>query len=72
MESTTRRQALLKVVHERLEEAYDDTLEDVMELLDIRKKEDLEDIKAVQEGREDIKINGSISWQQVKQELASE
>ena len=72
MESTTRRQALLKVIHERLEEAYDDTLEDVMELLDIRKKEDLEDIKAVQEGREDIKINGSISWQQVKQELASE
>ena len=67
MESTTRRQALLKVIHERLEEAYDDTLEDVIELLDIRKKEDLEDIKAVQEGREDIKINGSISWQQVKQ-----
>jgi hypothetical protein len=72
MESTTRRQALLKAIHERLEEAYDDTLEDVIELLDIRKKEDLEDIKAVQEGREDIKINGSISWQQVKQELASE
>jgi len=72
MESTTRRQALLKVIHERLEEAYDDTLEDVIELLDIRKKEDLEDIKAVQKGREDIKINGSISWQQIKQELASE
>lgn len=72
MEFTTRRQALLKAIHERLEEAYEDTLEDVIELLDIRKKEDLEDIKAVQEGREDIKINGSISWQQVKQELASE
>ena len=72
MESTTRRQALLKAIHERLEEAYEDTLEDVIELLDIRKKEDLEDIKAVQEGREDIKINVSISWQQVKQELASE
>ncbi|MEO0841135.1 MAG: hypothetical protein AAF063_19795 [Cyanobacteria bacterium J06643_5] len=72
MESTTRRQALLKVIHERLEEAYDDTLEDVIELLDIRKKEDLEDIKAVQKGREDIKINGSIYWQQIKQELASE
>lgn len=72
MESTTRRQALLKVIHERLEEAYDDTLEDVIELLDIRKQEDLEDIKAVQEGREDIKRNGSISWQQIKQELASE
>ena len=72
MEATARRQALLKAIHERLEEAYDDTLEDVIELLDIRKKEDLEDIKAVQEGREDIKINGSISWQQIKQVLASE
>lgn len=72
MESTTRRQALLKAIHERLEEAYEDTLEDVIELLDIRKQEDLEDIKAVQEGREDIKRNGSISWQQIKQELASE
>ena len=72
MEATARRQALLKAIHERLEEAYEDTLEDVIELLDIRKKEDLEDIKAVQEGREDIKINGSISWQQIKQELASE
>lgn len=72
MESTTRRQALLKAIHERLEEAYEDTLEDVIELLDICKKEDLEDIKAVQEGREDIKRNGSISWEQIKQELASE
>lgn len=30
MESTTRRQVLLKAIHERLEEAYDDTLEDVI------------------------------------------
>ena len=72
MEATARRQALLKAIHERLEEAYEDTLEDVIELLDIRKKEDLEDIKAVQEGREDIKKNGSIPWEQVKKELASE
>lgn len=72
MEATARRQALLKAIHERLEEAYEDTLEDVIELLDIRKKEDLEDIKAMQEGREDIKTNGSIPWEQVKRELASE
>lgn len=72
MEATDRRKALLKAIYERLEEAYEDTLEDVIELLDIRKAEDKEDIKAIQEGREDIKKHGSISWGQLKQELASE
>ena len=72
MEATAKRQALLKAIYERLEEAYEDTLEDVIELLDIRKAEDLEDIKAIQEARKDIKINGSIPWEQVKKELTSE
>ncbi len=72
METTSRRQVLLKAIYERLELAYEDTLEDVIELLDIRKAEDLEDIKAVKEAREDIKINGSIPWEQLKKELASE
>lgn len=69
METTTRRQQLLQAINERLEQAYEDTLEDVIELLDIRKVEDKEDIQAMQEGREDIKKNGSISWEQVKHEL---
>ena len=72
METTTRRRELLRAINERLEDAYEDTLEDVIELLDIRKAEDEEDIKAIQESREDIKINGSIPWEQVKRELASE
>lgn len=72
MEATARRQALLKAIQERLESAYEDTLEDVIELLDIRKAEDQEDIKAIEEGREDIKKNGSIPWEQLKEELASE
>ncbi|MBX9255511.1 hypothetical protein H1Q63_16480 [Desmonostoc muscorum CCALA 125] len=69
METTNRRQALIKAIYERLEQAYEDTLEDVIELLDIRKAEDEEDIKALHEGREDIKKNGTIPWEQVKQEL---
>jgi hypothetical protein len=72
METTTRKQELLKIVYEKLEHAYEDTLEDVIELLDIRKAEDEEDIKALREGREDIKKNGTIPWEQVKRELASE
>jgi hypothetical protein len=49
METTTKRQELLKAIHERLEQAYEDTLEDVLALLDIRKVEDEEDIKAFEE-----------------------
>jgi hypothetical protein len=72
METTTRKQALIQAIYERLEQAYEDTLEDVIELLDIRKAEDKEDIKALYEGREDIQKNGTIPWEQVKRELASE
>ena len=67
-----RRQVLLKAIQERLEKAYEDTLEDVIELLDIRALEDEEDLKAMKEGREDIKKHGSIPWEQVKRELAGQ
>ncbi|MEO0970207.1 MAG: hypothetical protein AAFX80_18225 [Cyanobacteria bacterium J06639_18] len=69
---THRRQELLEAIQERLEQAYEDTLEDVIELLDIRASEDVEDLKVMKEGREDIKKHGSIPWEQVKKELASE
>ncbi|NJM72578.1 MAG: hypothetical protein HC862_21855 [Scytonema sp. RU_4_4] len=65
METTTKRQALLKAIYEKLEQAYEDTLEDVIELLDIRKKEDEEDIQAF----EDAKNEPRIPWEQVKKEL---
>jgi hypothetical protein len=35
METTTKRQALLKAIYEKLEQAYEDTLEDVIELLNL-------------------------------------
>lgn len=65
METTTKRQALLKAIYEKLEQAYEDTLEDVIELLDIRKKEDYEDMQAF----EDAKNEPRISWEQVQKEL---
>jgi hypothetical protein len=65
METTTRKQALLKVIYEQLELAYEDTLEDVLELLKIRKIEDEEDIQAFK----DAENEPTISWEQYKQEL---
>lgn len=70
METITRRQALLKAIYEELEQAYEDTLEDVLELLKIRKTEDEEDIRDIQTAKEDIKINGTVSWEEIKKEIA--
>ncbi|MUG94561.1 hypothetical protein F7734_20145 [Scytonema sp. UIC 10036] len=67
MKTTTKRQALLKVIYEKLEQAYEDTLEDVIELLNIRKAEDEEDIQAIKEARNDT----SISWEEYQRELES-
>ena len=65
METTNKKQALLKAIYGRLEQVYEGNLEDVLELLNICESED-----AVSE-LEDAKVNGTISWEQYKQELKS-
>ncbi|KYC43316.1 hypothetical protein WA1_14630 [Scytonema hofmannii PCC 7110] len=70
MSSITRRHLLLKAISEELEQAYDDTLEDVLELLKIRKSEDEEDLRDIQAAKEDIKINGTVPWSEIKREIA--
>ncbi|OCQ91975.1 hypothetical protein BCD64_26350 [Nostoc sp. MBR 210] len=66
MQPTKARQALIKAIYEELEQAYDDTLEDVLELLKIRKSEDEEDIQDMLAAKNDT----TISWEQYKQESA--
>jgi predicted RecB family endonuclease len=66
MELTKTRQALLKAIYEELEQAYEDTLEDVLELLKIRKSEDEEDIQDIAVAKNDT----TISWEEYKQESA--
>lgn len=67
METITKRQALLKDIHERLEQAYEDTLEEILELLKkIDDEEDEEDIRDARIELEDIKINGGIPWSEIK------
>lgn len=65
METTTRKQQLLKIIYEKLEQAYEDTLEDVIELLDIRQQEDEEDIQAFEEAKNEPRI----PWEEVKREI---
>ncbi|MEH1768067.1 hypothetical protein [Nostoc sp.] len=40
METPTKRQALIKAINEQLELAYDDTLQEILSLLQIRKQEE--------------------------------
>lgn len=64
METTTTKQELLKLIHAHLNIAPESTLEKVLELL-----EDEEDIKDARTELADAKINGTVSWEQVKQQV---
>ncbi len=69
METTTTKQALLKAIYGELETAYDDTLQEILELLLIRKQEDEEDEIDFEEGLKDIAKNGTISWEEIKKDI---
>lgn len=70
METTTKRQALIKAINEQLELAYDDTLQEILSLLKIRKQEDESDEKDFEEGLKDIGENGTLTWSEHQQKIA--
>jgi hypothetical protein len=70
METTTKRQVLIKTINEQLELAYDDTLQEILELLKIRKQEDESDERDFEEGLKDIAKNGTLTWSEHQQEIA--
>lgn len=70
METTTTKQELFNAINTELQHAYEDTLEEVLELLQIRRQQDEEDIRDIQSAKEDIKINGTVSWEDVKRGIA--
>lgn len=69
METTTTKQALLKAIYAELETAYDDTLQEILSLLIIRKQEDEEDEIDFEEGLKDIAKNGTVSWKEIKKDI---
>ncbi len=67
------RKQLIKDIYVLLNQAYDSTLDEIYTLLkNIDDVEDEEDIKAIREGREDARINGTVSWEEIKSEIAKE
>ncbi|MCC5635596.1 hypothetical protein LC593_06980 [Nostoc sp. CHAB 5844] len=67
METTTKRQALILAINEQLELAYDDTLQEILTLLKIRKQEDEADEIDFEEGLKDIAENGTLTWSEHQQ-----
>jgi hypothetical protein len=73
MNTERERTQLIKDINILLNQAYDCTLEEIYTLLKrIDDEEELEDIKAFREGVEDARINGTVSWEEIKNEIANE
>ncbi|MDJ0675243.1 MAG: hypothetical protein QNJ36_07685 [Calothrix sp. MO_167.B42] len=70
MKTHNEREQLIQDIFIMLYQAYDSTLDEIYDFLkNIEDKEDEEDLKAYDEAKEDIQINGTISWEQVKKEM---
>ena len=53
-----------------LNQAYDSTLDEILMILKKNEEEEYEsDIKAYDKGKEDIQKNGTLSWEEVKQDI---
>jgi hypothetical protein len=63
MEAITPKQDLLQLIHEHLNTAPQTTLEKVLELL-----EDEQDIRDARAAIADSRVNGTISWEEVKRD----
>ncbi|BAZ14998.1 hypothetical protein NIES4071_68680 [Calothrix sp. NIES-4071] len=67
MKTERERKEIINTINELLEQAYDSTLDEVFNYLQkIDDIEDAEDLIAVKEAREDIQINGTLTWNEYK------
>ena len=64
METTIARQELIQLIYAHLDIAPESTLEEVLELL-----EDEKDLRDYDLAIEDIKINGTVPWEEIKKEM---
>ncbi|MEM9925049.1 MAG: hypothetical protein AAF915_15075 [Cyanobacteria bacterium P01_D01_bin.50] len=70
MKTERERKEIIDSINVMLNQAYDNTLDEVFELLKkIEDAEDENDLKAYDEGKKDIQKNGTVSWEEVKQEI---
>ncbi|MDZ7961509.1 MAG: hypothetical protein RMY34_27130 [Aulosira sp. DedQUE10] len=64
------REELIEAINLLLNQAYDSTLEEIFALLKrIDDQEDEEDLRDIKEAREDIRINGTVAWEEIKNDM---
>ncbi|WP_341527241.1 hypothetical protein WKK05_32830 [Nostoc sp. UHCC 0302] len=67
MKTEIEREEIIKAINVLLTQAYDSTLDEILALLErIEEEEEEEDLKAYDKGKEDMLINGTVSWEEVK------
>lgn len=70
MKTEREREQLIKDIVQLLDQAYDSTLDEVYALLKkIEEDEDEDDLKAYDDAKEDIRMNGTVPWEKVKEEM---
>lgn len=70
MKTEREREELIQNINLLLHQAYDSTLDEIYaKLKHIDNLEDEEDIIAVREAKEDISLNGTITWEEVQSEI---
>jgi nucleotide-binding universal stress UspA family protein len=70
MKTEHEREEIIKAINVLLNQAYDSTLDEIYALLKkIDEEEDEEDLKAIKEAREDIRINGTVPWEEIQNEM---
>ena len=70
MKTEREREELIRDINLLLHQAYDSTLDEIYaKLKQIDELEDEEDILAVEEVKEDICLNGTLTWSEVQNEI---
>ena len=73
MKTEREREELIQNINLLLHQAYDSTLDEIYaELKRIDDIEDEEDLIAVKEAREDIGLDGTVTWEEVKNEIKTD
>jgi hypothetical protein len=67
MKTEQERKEIIESINVLLNQAYDSVLDEILAYLQkIDDIEDEEDLQAIQEAREDRRINGTVSWNEYK------
>ncbi|NJL52265.1 MAG: hypothetical protein HC930_08665 [Hydrococcus sp. SU_1_0] len=70
MKTEREREELIEEINVLLDQAYDSTLDEIYTLLkQIDDVENEEDLKSAKEAREDVRINGTVAWEEIENEI---